>query len=235
MGVGEAAGAAAGRAAIEALRERERRRQSEVERSSGVVVKIKEKVKTGTAGWLLLIVSVLLYYSDAFVTKFNGIDIKFFFGLNITDLLMKGGFLSLLTIMVIFQALFSKPKSKEEWWWAIALDAVLILIILLTGYNPGAIYHLAFAAALWFIIIKPKKGATTEESTSAYKTMVLLLILDFVGFSLLAILFNSLNMTFVAGILGNKFIFPIYALYLLYHLGVYNNSTVASILLFLLF
>ncbi|MBR9691851.1 hypothetical protein GOV06_03610 [Candidatus Woesearchaeota archaeon] len=178
-------------------------------------------------GWLLFIAAIALWLSDLYLTGFNGIDIKFV-GLNLYDILTKG-FLGLFFGVFLFELIFRRPRTKQGFMWLIILDIILVLIIILTGFNGGAMMHLIFAFILWFALIKPN-----VYQESAYKTLAWLLFFDFVGFSLLELVFNLARLPSLAHVFGNRIIFPFYVIYLLFYLGINKKSMLASILLFLL-
>jgi len=207
-------GAAAGYGALKAVHKKSR------ENRTGA---------SAAAGWIFFFLSIALYISDLFWTKFNGIDIKVFTDLGTTDILMKSGFLSMLIALLIFQFLFTRPSSKEEWKWVLILDSLLIIIIILSGMSIGTLYHLAYMILLWLMIIKPENG-----KIYSYKMAALLLIFDFFGFSALGAIFGKIGWTGIAALFGNRLVFPIYTIYLLFYLGINKKSTLASIILFLL-
>lgn len=180
------------------------------------------------AGWIMLILSIVLYLSDIFVTSFNGIDAKWIFDLNILDYIMKTGVLTVFIIVIIFEFFLGGAKTRDEKIWAATYAAVWAFIFAVTAGSGGAILHLAFASVLWFFLIKP-----SASIPNGYKTITILIFLDFLLFTILEIIFESAGLT---GSLwfANRLIVPIYPLYMLAYLRKYG-SKFAGILLALLF
>ena len=129
-------------------------------------------------GWLMLLLSIGLYLSDLFVTRFNGIDVKWFSDLSSLDLIMKGGVLTVFAIVVIFELFLGGTKSRDEKIWAAVYAAILAFVFVSTSGSAGSLLHLAFASVLWFALIK---GSDSIEN--GYKTISVLVLLDFFLFS----------------------------------------------------
>jgi len=180
-----------------------------------------------TTAWFLFGLSILLYLSDIFMTRFNGIDIKYFIGLDLVDWMIKAGILTVFIIAFLFEVLLGSAKTKEEKIWAAVFSAVYAFIFVATSYSGGAALHLGFASLMWFLLIKK-----SNQIVNGYKTITILIILDFILFTSLESLFAFSGLTSSLW-LANRLIFPIYSLYLLSYLKKYG-SKFAGLLLFLL-
>ncbi len=181
-------------------------------------------------GWLFFFLSIALYASDIFITRFNGIDIKFFSQLTAPDWLYKSGFLTLFLIIFCFQFILSRPKDKQELLSFIFLDITLSIILIASGYSFGTLLHTFFAFMVWVALI----NKTAETKAGSYNTLTVLLLIDFVGFSALEYMFANIGYLEAASFIANRLLFPFYTLYLLGYLGIYVHSTFAAIILFIL-
>ena len=183
-------------------------------------------------GWVCLLLSVILYLSDIFVTRFNGINIKLLFlfsDLTKSDWIFKSSFLTVFLILLAFQFSFLRPKSADELKAVAILDVILAAIIVFGGFSLGILLHLGFVGFMWFSLI-----FRANDRASAYNTLTILLFLDFFFFSVIDYGFTHARVLKDASFLANRLIFPIYSLYLLGYLCVYGRSGLASFLFFLL-
>ena len=189
--------------------------------------------KSSATAWMVLLLAVGLWFSDLYITKFNGINLKFG-DFSIADALTKSAFFGILLVMVFMQYISRAKRSRDEWTWIIALDALVALVFAIGSYHPGVQFHLIFALILYFVAIKPGAGASSEQKASAYKTIFILMVIDFIGFQWFAQLLQWGNFGTIASIIGNKFILPIYILFILGYLSSKLKSTLAAVMLLLI-
>jgi len=172
-------------------------------------------------GWLFFVLSLILYYLIDWRFSYNGIDFKFFIDMTNLDWVFKAGAFSFLLTLFVLQLVF-KQFDKN----ALFLDIVAAIVFVAAQYSEGALFHFIFVLVMWFVLIKPMK----EDISSAYKTLAILMLIDFVGISLIEKLFS------LTGVMGETvavsyMIFPIFSLYLLNYLQVYGKSRLAAIML----
>ncbi|MBW2981908.1 hypothetical protein KY343_03455 [Candidatus Woesearchaeota archaeon] len=180
-------------------------------------------------GWIFFFVSIILYWFVDLATGYNGIDIGFFIGLGGADWLYKSGILTIIAIILAFQFIFSRPESGAEFKSDIFLDIVLAFVFIIARYSVGALYHAIFILGIWFFLLRPVKSRI-----DANRTLAILILIDFIGFSALEYLLSNTGFLGGAGIVANYVMFPIFSLYLLGYLKVYGKSGLASFLLFLI-
>ena len=180
-------------------------------------------------GWFLFLVSVVLYYFVDWGTGYNGIDIGFFTNLGGIDWLFKSGFLTAIAVIAAAQFIFARPGSKEEFRSDIYFDATLAFVFIVARYSVGALYHAIFLLSIWFFLLRPVK-----TRVQANRTLTMLILIDFIGFSALQYLLANTGFLGGAGIVANYFVFPVFSLYILGYLKVYGRSGFASFLLFLI-
>jgi hypothetical protein len=171
------------------------------------------------AGWIFVALSLLLYYFIDWQFGYNGIDIGLFFQMGAIDWIFKSGVLTILLVVIIIQLLVFKRLSGSS----LFLGGIFALMFVLAKYSVGALYHLIFILIMWWVLIKPVK----EDIDSAYNTLAILILIDFVGFSLLGKLFEFTSV-FQGTVALSYMIFPIYTLYLLYYLEAYGDSRIAT-------
>ncbi|GAF70909.1 unnamed protein product, partial [marine sediment metagenome] len=169
------------------------------------------------------------YYFVDWGTGYNGIDIGFFTNLGGIDWLYKSGILTIMAIIVVAQFVLAKPQSAEEFRYNLYLDVVLAFVFIIARYSTGALYHAIFLLAIYFFLLKPVKSRV-----SANKTLIVLILIDFIGFSALELLLTKTGFLAGAGIVASYVMFPIFSLYLLGYLKAYGRSGVASFFLFLI-
>ena len=74
----------------------------------------KGEAPSKTTGWIFFGLSIFLYYFIDLGTGYNGLDFGFFTNLGGADWLLKSGILTIIAILVVFQFIFAKPQSGEE-------------------------------------------------------------------------------------------------------------------------
>jgi len=179
-------------------------------------------------GWVAFILSLMLYYFIDWQYRYNGIDIGFFTDLSNADWLFKSGVLTIFLLLLVFQIFLAKPSNSNEFKAAIFADMVLAIMFVLSRYSAAALFHLIFAVIIWFVFTRQ-----TRDQASAYNTLTILILLDFLGFSALKYLFEFTGMA--GGIVViSAMIFPIYSLYLLHFLEVYGKSKLATFCLMII-
>jgi hypothetical protein len=177
------------------------------------------------AGWIFVGLSLLLYYFIDWQFGYNGINIGLFQQMVALDWIFKSGFLIALIIMIIVQFVVFKRISKASF----LLAGIFAMVAVLAQYSVGALYHFIFVMIMWWVLILPIK-----QIDEAYYTLAILILIDFVGFSLLRQLFQFTNV-FQGTVALSYMIFPIYTLYLLYYLGKWGDSRIATIALCVIF
>lgn len=183
---------------------------------------------TKVIAWIIFLLSLVMYYYIDWLYRYNGIDIGFFKNLNSLDVVFKSGIFTFFLILLAWQFIFKKPSDPAEIKAAVVVDFILAVMFVLSKYSPAASFHLIFAIAIWFFLLR-----TTKEPAAAYNTLTLLIIFDFLGFSIIKYIFGLVGMAGGVAVV-NAMIFPIYSLYLLSFLEVYSKSKLAAVLLFII-
>jgi hypothetical protein len=171
------------------------------------------------AGWIFVFLSLGLYYFIDWQFGYNGIDIGLFQQMGGLDWIFKAGFLISFLIIAIVQFVVFKRVSRSS----LFLAGIFAMVAVLAQYSVGALYHFIFVMIMWWVLVLPVK-----EIDSAYNTLAVLILIDFVGFSLLKQLFQFTNV-FQGTVALSYMIFPIYTLYLLYYLQKWGDSKIATI------
>jgi hypothetical protein len=187
----------------------------------------KQPASKGVA-WFFFFASLGLYAMD-WATGYNGIEIAFFTNLGGIDWLYKSGILTVFLIIFLFQFIFAKPKSQEEFRYNLYLDAVLAFVFIVARYSAGALYHAIFILAIWYFLLKPVK-----TRIDANKTLIVLILIDFLLFSALEYLFANIGFLRASGLIANYIIFPVFSLYILGYLKAYGSKLGSFLLFFIL-
>ncbi|MCB9362316.1 hypothetical protein H6504_02680 [Candidatus Woesearchaeota archaeon] len=125
--------------------------------------------------FLPLLLSVLLFLSDIFMTRFNGISwnpIQWMIMSNPMDIVwfFANGVIG--TILLVYWAI-RRPSGREMGAF-ILLTLVIYSIAMWSGFTIGAMLHLFFAIYIYFVIIKN----STDIATGHY-TLAFFMIVDF--------------------------------------------------------
>ena len=142
------------------------------------------KVREASTATMWILLTALLYLTDIFITKYNGLPYEALINIftnwtepmNILRIL----FPNVVLVLLVAYWLFRRPSSREYASFAF-LIVVSSLIISLGGFYKG-IYHIIFALILYFMLIYP----SSEDKASANYIIAIFLLIDFFGFGLLA-------------------------------------------------
>lgn len=184
-----------------------------------------------TAAFIILFFSIALYIADVFYLNFNGIDITIFSNLDFFSILTKSGFITGLGVILIFQFFLSKIdwKNKDQAIWAILSDVMLVTFFIIGGRSPGSLFHMFLILAIWYFMWSegtPDKG---------YKALALMLFFDFIGYSAFNMLFTWGGMTELALVFGNRLVFPVLIITVLYFLNKRFKNGLAGAALIIIF
>ena len=162
--------------------------------------------------------------------KFNGHDFIFIvqnFGI---DELIKITF-NVAAILLFYLIAKGGRLSGRELWAKFWLLLLAMFIITTTSFTVGSMIHILFALFFYFMVLR----TVYSDPADADLTMVVLLFVDFFGFSLLA-KFGGLTSYGNAFLLIKRFfVFPIYFFYLVFSSRTEKNGKLAFLGIIILF
>ncbi|MBD3203304.1 hypothetical protein GF327_03355 [Candidatus Woesearchaeota archaeon] len=183
----------------------------------GVISKdnLKEVFKTtedipGIQLFFIWVLSLLFWYIDVAILKFNGIDPHVWINTRLIKLIFE----SLLTILFIVALFLTyNLKNKRDFFSNILLSGVIISIVLFDR-NISTILHLMVSSI--FILFFYSRS----ENKTAFKNIItFLIVFDFFGYGLIDIFFNPNPAVF------SRVIIPIWPLFVL----IYGTAKTKSI------
>jgi hypothetical protein len=160
-----------------------------------------EAVNSGM--WIFL--SVALYLSDIFYTRFDGIDwtlfVSRFTSMGVENVVRIFGNAVILVIMILYY-IFNKPDMRDFVSFFILVE--ITYLILFFGNITEGFYHILFVFLLYIFLIRP---LSVDKAQANYIT-ALLLFLDFFGYGLLSHYTRN-------SLLANRLVLPIWFYYTL--------------------
>jgi hypothetical protein len=184
--------------------------------------------------WILL--SVILYISDL-ITGFKGIHWKvlemrlhFTQGQDMIRIVLFGVFIGFLIYLFTRQGM----KTREDLTSSLALGSVFALIVFLGPFNQG-IFHVVFAAMLYFGLARPMARKEGKSLASVNYAFAILLALDFFLWGFLVEHLQMFGNPITGLNLANRYIFPVWFFYTLYLTQGFEKSMLTKIFTFLVF
>ena len=189
--------------------------------SPGIVSGTYQKAKNNS-GILIFLIAILVYLSDIFLTRFDGLNVVYLYktasGFSlILEILYKGILINAVFWLILIATYFiRKPQNAEEFISFLLLLATIFLVLSLTGLNKGvSISNLGALIHILFIIFAIRNGVLVDSigKTQANYTTILLIFLDFFLFNLIYGFF-SIDPTLV-----NRVLIPVLPIVTLVYMG----------------
>ena len=138
---------------------------------------VYNQLDRGKDPFLYIFLSILLFLSDMFWTKFNGVDwsaFSLFVVRNPMDVVWH--LLTPIPIILFITYYLMKRPSMREWLSFAVLESLLIILFLFTGFSLGTIVHMIF---IIFVIYFPLVRKMAKDEASGNYMLSLFIILDF--------------------------------------------------------
>ncbi|MBN2421844.1 hypothetical protein JXB41_01340 [Candidatus Woesearchaeota archaeon] len=151
--------------------------------------------------FFIWLISLLVWYLDITVFRFNGINFNIFVIAGLWIKIIRGMGIVLAVAGFFFSPVFLRNKKE---WVAILCLVWLITLICCVGINFGALLHLIMALLFFFVFY-----ATEEKDKVSLIWLVFILIsLDFVGYGILEAILNLDPSVF------SRVIFPVWPIFI---------------------
>ena len=156
-----------------------------------------------------LLIALLLYLSDWFLTRFNGASLTFFWQIfnNFNYEAVTRIIFNLGGVAVLVWYYFSKKPTINELVSFWVVQSFFFLIIASTKYSVGMVLHLSFAIYIWISYMRDKYN---NDKSRANYTFVVLLFIDFFAFSIAESYLTGSWATFFS----NRFLIPVWFFYI---------------------
>ena len=183
---------------------------------------------------LFILLAILLYLTDLFVTGFDGIKLINNYGklwlfpsleaLSFIDwsmvLLDKAAL-----IIIVMYAIFKWEDEAAVITFAL-LVWLITFIVYCGGLNTG-LFHLAFAIIVYLTLILP----TSKSRAQANLTLALLIFIDFFGYGIVDVILKPSALTFGGRLITNRLIVPLWFYVVLVYTHQYHKSIFTSLLI----